>query len=215
VVTSAPDMPERVPGLPGRSSADARRRQILDAAIWTFARKGYRNTSIRDIIDRAAVARGTFYLYYDSKEQVFLAIVNDFHDRLVLMLEEPERAIPLAEHTGPARLQRVLRRWLDFFASHRDQAAVVLKEAGAIDARFEDDVSRLRELGVRYFASRFERLQGRGLVTRALEPTVMALLQIGMLDGVVRERILADTEVDVEALAAQLASFAWHGMRPE
>ena len=36
---------------------------------------------VSDIIDRADVARGTFYLYFDSKEEVFLAIVEDFHER--------------------------------------------------------------------------------------------------------------------------------------
>ncbi len=47
-----------------------------------FARKGYRRAAISDIIERAGVARGTFYLYFDSKEQVFLAIVEDFHKKI-------------------------------------------------------------------------------------------------------------------------------------
>ena len=63
---------------PGRSTPllpDQRRQQLLEAATWVFARKGYRRAGISDIIARAGVARGTFYLYFDSKEQVFLAIV--------------------------------------------------------------------------------------------------------------------------------------------
>jgi AcrR family transcriptional regulator len=54
---------------------DRRRHQLLEAATWVFARKGYRRAGVSDIIARARVARGTFYLYLDSKEQVFLAIV--------------------------------------------------------------------------------------------------------------------------------------------
>ena len=59
-----------------------RRHQFLDAATWVFARKGYRHAGISDIIARAGVARGTFYLYFDSKEQVFLAIVEEFHKNI-------------------------------------------------------------------------------------------------------------------------------------
>ena len=58
------------------------RHQLLDAATWVFARAGYRRAGISDIIARAGVARGTFYLLPDSKEQVFLAIVEEFHKNI-------------------------------------------------------------------------------------------------------------------------------------
>ena len=126
----------------------ARRQQLLDAAAWTFARKGYRAANIGDIIERAGVARGTFYLYFDSKDQVFLAIVEDFRDRIQRMLEEPEAPVRLAEHHGQAMLQRSFRRWLELFAAHRDAAAVILREATSIDSRFEGEAARLRGLAL-------------------------------------------------------------------
>ena len=53
-----------------------RRRQILDAAKVVFAEAGYHGASIGAIIDRAAIARGTFYLYFESKEAVFGALLD-------------------------------------------------------------------------------------------------------------------------------------------
>ena len=48
-----------------------RRRQILEAAKHVFADAGYHGASIHAIIDRADIARGTFYLYFESKSAVF------------------------------------------------------------------------------------------------------------------------------------------------
>jgi len=195
-----------------------RRQQLLDAAAWTFARKGYRAAAISDIVDRAQVARGTFYLYFDSKEQVFLAIVEDFHERITRMLEEPEGPVRLLEHTGQAMLQRSFRRWLELFAAHRDAAAVILKEATSIDARFEAGAVRLRQLALHHFAERFKRFQARGLVSTSVSAELVAHLQMAMIEELVSAFVLreapAGSSIDIEDLAAQLAAFEWNGIRP-
>jgi AcrR family transcriptional regulator len=196
-------------------AAGFRRRHLLDAAVWAFARKGFRRTSVSDIVARAQVARGTFYLYFDGKEDVFLAIVEEFHDRVRRMLEEPEAPVSLADHHGRALLQRALRRWLELFAAHRDAAQVILKEATSIDPKFEVRLRRLRELGVDYFAARFERLQARGLVNRTVSPHLLAHLQMGMVDEAVNEFILPEGRRDIDALAGQIARFEWDGLRPD
>jgi AcrR family transcriptional regulator len=192
-----------------------RRSQLLDAAIWAFARSGYRRASISDIVARARVARGTFYLYFDSKEDVFLAIVDDFHDRLRRMLDEPDPPVRLAEHNGRAILQRSLRRFLQLFAARREQAAVIFREANSIDPRFEAGLARCRALGLGYFTGRFERLQARGLVSRSLSPSLIAHLQMGMMDETVTAFVLRDPAVDLDSLAAHMASLGWDGIRPD
>jgi AcrR family transcriptional regulator len=192
----------------------ARRQQLIDAAAWTFARKGYRAAGVGDIVNRAKVARGTFYLYFDSKEQVFLAILEDFHERIKRMVDEPEGSVPLAEHRGPAMLQRSLRRWLELFAAHRDAAAVILKEATSIDPRFEAGAARLRQLGLNYFAERFRRFQALGLVNRSVSPGLVARLQMAMVEELVNAFVLPDESVDIDDLAGQLATFEWNGIRP-
>lgn len=193
----------------------SRRRELLDAATWTFARKGYRAAGIADVIARAGVARGTFYLYFDGKAQIFEAIMDDLHDRLREMLEEREAPVPLADHHGRAMLQRSFRRWLGFFEAHRDAAAVILKEATSIDPRFDAGLARLRALGLQYFASRFNRLQSRGLVTPSLPAALVAHLQMGMVDELVTSYVLRDEAPDLDLLARQLAAFAWDGIRPD
>ena len=52
-----------------------RRAQVLRHAKRIFARKGYHRTNVADIIARARIARGTFYLYFQNKRDIFLFLV--------------------------------------------------------------------------------------------------------------------------------------------
>jgi AcrR family transcriptional regulator len=52
-------------------------RQLLDAAAEEFGEKGFHEASISQITQRAGIAIGSFYTYFDSKEEVFTALVRD------------------------------------------------------------------------------------------------------------------------------------------
>ena len=56
--------------------ADARTPEILDAALACFAEKGFAATRMDNIAARAGIAKGTIYLYFDSKEAVFKALAR-------------------------------------------------------------------------------------------------------------------------------------------
>jgi AcrR family transcriptional regulator len=53
-----------------------RRRQLMEVASRLFAEHGYHPTSVAEIVDAAAVGKGVFYWYFDSKEEVFLEILR-------------------------------------------------------------------------------------------------------------------------------------------
>ena len=61
-------------------------RKILDAALDEFGEKGFSDGSIVGITSRAKVALGTFYTYFDSKEAVFRALVQDMSERVRLIV---------------------------------------------------------------------------------------------------------------------------------
>ena len=77
--------PDDVPD--GRAARAERRRAerreaILAAAKTVFRDKGYHQASVHDIIDEARIARGTFYLYFTSKQELFGELVDDFLARV-------------------------------------------------------------------------------------------------------------------------------------
>lgn len=71
------------PGPSSKAAAD-RRRQILDAAVGVFARKGFNATRVSDIADEAGVAYGLLYHYFRSKDELLDTV---FTERWALMLE--------------------------------------------------------------------------------------------------------------------------------
>jgi AcrR family transcriptional regulator len=66
---------------------ERRRAELVTAAAATFAAKGVADTAVSDIVRAAGVAQGTFYLYFDCKEDVILAVAERFGDVLVESIE--------------------------------------------------------------------------------------------------------------------------------
>src|SRR6187551_4000830 len=75
-----------------------RRRQIMNASKHVFAEAGYHGASIHAIIERAQIARGTFYLYFESKAAVFDSIL----DQAMADLRAKIRRIEVDDPQAPA-----------------------------------------------------------------------------------------------------------------
>jgi AcrR family transcriptional regulator len=91
-----------------RRRKDDRPSEILAAAIDCFAERGFAATRLDDIAKRAGVTRGTLYLYFQSKEELFKAVIRQ---RLVPILVQGEALI--ADDREPTA--EILRRLLHFF----------------------------------------------------------------------------------------------------
>jgi len=183
-------------------------------ATAVFAKLGYRAAGITDIVTAAGIARGTFYLYFESKARVFLAIADDFYDRLELAIEQ-DGALPAGTGAADGRslLQASFRQWLEFFHRYRLAATVMLKEAPAIDPRFDRGIAELRQSAYAHFAGRLRRLQQLGLVRSSLSPDIVAHLQVGMFEELVKAFVLSAEHPDIDGLADQMADFEWNGVR--
>jgi hypothetical protein len=96
---------------------------------------------------------------------------------------------------------------------HRLAAAVMLKEAAAIDPRFDRGVAELRRSAYTHFAARFRRFQELGMVRSSLSADIVAHLQVGMFEELVKAFVLGDDDPDLDGLAEQMADFEWNGVR--
>ena len=92
-------------------------RAILDAAAAEFGDKGFHESSIVSITQRAGVALGSFYTYFESKEALFKALVADMSGRV-----RDHVAPVLREHSGPAIAAEglALKAFLDFARDHKE-----------------------------------------------------------------------------------------------
>ena len=92
-------------------------RAILDAAAAEFGEKGFHESSIVSITIRAQVALGSFYTYFESKEALFTALVQDMSGRV-----RDHVAPVLGKHSGTAIEAEgaALEAFLDFARDHKE-----------------------------------------------------------------------------------------------
>lgn len=67
---------------------DERKQEIIEAGAKLFAQKGYRTATVNDILKEVGIAKGTFYHYFNSKEEVMNAVINDITSVFMKMGQE-------------------------------------------------------------------------------------------------------------------------------
>jgi AcrR family transcriptional regulator len=105
-------------GIPERKERERehRREEILKAAREVFFEKGLQNSTMDEIAERSELSKGTLYLYYKSKEDLYLAVMVEGMELLTSMFEEAVR-----QSTSPRdSLDRLGRTYYQFFLEHRN-----------------------------------------------------------------------------------------------
>lgn len=159
------------------------RAQLVAAAANVFARKGYGETSVNDIADAAAVAHGTFYRYFESKEQIFREVASDLQQRMMLARFDDE---PTPEFNDPNEemIWRIARANLVFLRTYRDNADLIAVIEQAV--LFSDELREIRREARAAFVDRAERaiarMQGRGIAYADVDPHYAAHALGAMVD---------------------------------
>ena len=165
----------------------SRRSAILLAARRRFALRGYHRTSIDDIIEEAGIARGTFYLHFESKRAIFDELVAE----LLATLQSTVRRIDVSPGAQPPmqQLDTMVSRVLDALVENRELTGLLLREAVGLDEDFDrklnDFYGRLEALIV----SALETGQEMGLL-RKMPPTIAARALLGMVKETVQWAIV-------------------------
>lgn len=178
-------------GTDGRSArAQARREQrrglILAAATQVFKEKGYHATSVGDIIDAARIARGTFYLYFTNKREIFAALSAGF----LAVIRGSVRKISLDPDEGEplAQMRANFRRVIHTVLQHEDLATIVLRDdALDAEARAQLDLFYEQVIGLIGLAVRVGHRLG---IARECDETIIAVSALGALKEILT-RMLA------------------------
>ncbi|ABL83608.1 MULTISPECIES: TetR/AcrR family transcriptional regulator [unclassified Nocardioides] len=160
--------------------AQRTRAALLASARKVFERDGFHNARITDIADGAKVAHGTFYTYFDSKETIFLALVDDMIADLFHENEDPGTA---RQQSGLEPIERLERSNREYLKVYRDNGRLIaLWEELA--THHEGAKARLDQ-GLQKYVERSERqivrLQAEGRADRELDPHYAARALTGMV----------------------------------
>ncbi len=191
------------------SARAGRRLQILDAAKQVFADAGYHGASINAIIEGAEIARGTFYLYFESKEAVFGALLDG------AMTELRSRIVRI--DTGPGarspkdQLEDSLGSLLQFFVADRPLAAVLLSSASTPDAEAAARLAAFYAEARSVIALSLETGMALGLVRRC-HPERTAAALLGLVRGIVEHCVTRGADQPIQDVTRELIDLALVGV---
>lgn len=192
---------------------EIRRIQLVDAAIKVFARKGYRGASITDIIETAGVARGTFYLYFDSKLDVFHSVMDRYLDLFKEVVAREVSRSYMNPLSAGSTIRQSFLEWLRFYKDNRDLAKIVFREAMAIEPDYEKRCLEMLESCFQHWRKSIERFQKVGFVRRDLDPEFLNLAFCGIMINVVLRYIIPDPDADIERVADQWLGLIESGLK--
>jgi TetR/AcrR family transcriptional repressor of nem operon len=134
------DRPEAPAHQPRRQPPDVRREQILDAAERVLVERGLATTTMADVAEAAAVAKGTVYLYFESKAELLAGLRARYFERFAALLGDPPDPAGGAGATA-VRVERLVAGSYDFALANHALHHVLFHEAGFGEA---DAFARVR-----------------------------------------------------------------------
>ncbi|MEQ1572145.1 MAG: TetR/AcrR family transcriptional regulator [Myxococcota bacterium] len=194
----------------GQESREARRAQIKGSALEVFSARGYHQTSVSDLVEAAGVARGTFYLYFDSKDAIFLELLDD----LLVQLRGAIVGIdtrPGAE-SMEVQLVQIVALILRALVENRPLTRIVFREAIGLHADVDRRV-RLFEDELHTFVAASLTLGATLGTIRAIDPAVGASCIVGSLREIAHRNVVgSDDPIAVEPIAHALVDYHLRGL---
>ncbi len=131
-----------------RRRKEARPGEILEAALACFAERGFAATRLDEVARRAGVTKGTLYLYFPNKEELFKAVVRQ---AILPNIIRGEALVDESTEPAPILLERLIAHWAELIPTPASAVPkLVLAEAGNFPdlARFYLDEVVHRGMGL-------------------------------------------------------------------
>jgi AcrR family transcriptional regulator len=194
---------------PKRVPRAVREQQMLDAAASVFSRQGYHRATVDEIADAVGISKPMVYLYFGSKEDLFVAVVRREAARLNATITEAV-AVGLTPYE---QLRCGLEAFLTFVAEHRDGWSVLYRRARSQGGPVARGVTAIRRHTIEVIAGLLESAIRE---TDAQLPPRQDLIATGhaIVGGceALADWMLDENDIDPVAIARRAVDLAWIGL---
>ena len=186
-----------------RLPAPARREQILDVSVQVFARNGFHSTSMNDVADAAGVTKPVLYQHFDSKQDLYLALLEEAGLRL---RNAVAKGVASASN-GKEMTELGFKAYFRWVADDHDAFLLLF---GSRANRDEESTVAIRRITAEAAAAIVP------LIAADIAPEHQRTLAhglVGLAEGVTRHLVERGDTFDPEVLGQQVADLAWAGLR--
>lgn len=187
--------------------------ELLEAARKVFAEKGFHEATVDEIADVAGVAKGTVYLYYQSKQAIYWAAL----ERGIAALHDEVKAELAGEKTLENKVKAFIAIKICYFEKNRDFFKIYLSEFGSV---FTHPAQLHKRFGDLYLqqARMLEAVLREGIKRKAIRnihPEAAALAISDLTRGIITQRLLGWSKANVESDIRFVFDLVWRGIRAQ
>lgn len=187
----------------------ARRAQLIAAALACFARAGYQATTMADVAAEAGVSKGTPYLYFPSKQALFIALHDEWDCGLAERVNRAIQALAEPERRSPRRVLQTVAAAVGAHVVEYPQTCRVLMEARTL-ATYQPAIATAVQAADTRTHEQLEGLVRAGVAAgqwpAGTDPALQARLFTAALYGLMAQWHLAPDSFSWDAAATALTS---------
>ena len=151
--------------------------KIIEAATKVFAKEGFQDASVDEIVKIAEVAKGTFYYYFKSKDDLFLALIGTGTDKLSeKMVEESNKSSDPIE-----KIKTIINSLYNFFGANQDLCLVLLSEIWGLESKWRQKYSTKRDQYVKALKQAIEVGQKDNIFDKKIDSKIASIAIFGMV----------------------------------
>lgn len=184
-----------------------RRNGILTAALGCFSRSGFHTTTMADVAEEAGVSKGTPYLYFPSKESLYIAMYEEWHCELDVRIDTAIAGLADDGHTPRQLLGAAVSAVGEHVVKHESTCRVLMEAyiLAAYVPAIGDAVRQSEDRFYRRLVSLIEDGVDRGEWPADTDAAVEARLNIATVNGLMAQWHLEPRSFDWDAAATAIA----------
>jgi AcrR family transcriptional regulator len=197
-----------MPKIVDEQMREATRRRIMRVAASEFARLGFDLANINVIAEQAGMGKGTIYLYFENKRDLFLEMLRSIAQAQLTVI----RASLAPEGTLRERLERLFRAFAHLAEEESDSFNVSMSALYGVNRAFQAEATKLLRDYVAVIALLLEQSLARGEI-RTQQVEAAALMVLSLTESyILSARVLGQSEHVIVQQAGQVAELILRGI---
>lgn len=197
-----------MPKIVDEQMREATRQRIIHEAASEFARLGFDAANINTIAERSGIGKGTIYLYFENKRELFLAMLRSIAQAQLT----PVRAALASEGSLRQRLQRLFLAFAQQANAERDYFNVYMSALYGVNRAFQAEATKLLRDYVAVIALMLEESRTQGEL-RNIDVEATALMVLSLTESyVLSAGVLEQSEYEIARQAQAVADLILQGI---